>query len=159
MTSKKIYKIGLVVLVIINATLIFLLTQRPYRPPRPTSSGQNTIVEKISNKLELSKDQMARYQSMAKQHGEQMRILQGDHSRLMKDYIETLDIHSTASVEQIRSEILKIESAKLQYTYEHFEELKSILNEQQKSRFGLIIKDITIILIGEEKRFPRPPRD
>ncbi|MEO9871199.1 hypothetical protein [Ekhidna sp.] len=72
----------------------------------------------------------------------------------MKDYIETLNIHSTASVEQIRNEILKIESAKLEYTYKHFEELKSILNEQQKSRFGLIIKDITIILIGEEREHP-----
>ncbi|MEP0365816.1 MAG: Spy/CpxP family protein refolding chaperone [Cyclobacteriaceae bacterium] len=160
MTSKKIYQIGFVALILINATLIFLLAQhRPPRRPMHSEAAQNTIVEKISSTLALTEDQKTDYQSMASQHGEQMRVLDGNHRVLIKAYFETLNDNAASSADSIRNEILQLESEKLQYTYDHFEELKSILSEQQKGQFDLIIKDILAVLIGRENKLPPPPRN
>ncbi|MGB3465409.1 MAG: hypothetical protein WBA74_09065 [Cyclobacteriaceae bacterium] len=159
MTSKKIYQIGFVIIVLINAVLIFLLVSRPQRPSMNPGERQGSIIEKISNRLELSEDQKAKYQLMAGQHGEQMRKLDSDYRALLKAYFETLDDKSVASDENIKNELLKIEAEKLQYTYTHFEELKSILSEPQKAHFKLIIRDILIALIGDRNK-PRPlPRN
>ena len=88
-----------------------------------------------------------------------MRSFEEDHRELIKAYFETFNNNSSTSADSIKSEILKIESAKLQHTYEHFEKLKSILNEQQKTRFELIIKDILAVLISERRKLRPPPRD
>ncbi|MEO9477079.1 MAG: Spy/CpxP family protein refolding chaperone [Cyclobacteriaceae bacterium] len=158
MTSKKIYQIGFVALLLINATLIFLLAQgRPHRPHMKPGNAQSPIVDIISNKLKLTEDQRADYQMLARKHGEQMRTLDGDHRTLIKAYFETLNDDPAAAADSIKNQILKIESEKLQYTYDHFEELKSILSEQQKEQFGLIVKDILAVLIGGENRLPPPP--
>ena len=160
MTSKKVYQIGFVALILINATLIFLLVQRrPPRRPMHAEAAPSSIVTTISNKLGLTEDQKTGYESMARQHGEQMRVLDGDHRDLIKAYFQTLNDHDSTSADSIRNEILQIESEKLQYTYEHFEELKSILSEQQKEQFGLIMKDILAVLIGGENKLPPPPRN
>jgi hypothetical protein len=135
------------------------LVQKPKRPEMRPGSGQNSIIEKISNQLELADGQVFEYKLMAEKHGKQMRVLQEDHRLLMKSYFETLITSSIDSPDSIKNEILKIESEKLRITYEHFRELKSILTAQQNERFELIMKDILVILIGEENKLPPPPRD
>jgi hypothetical protein len=60
-----------------------------------------------------------------------MRVLDGEHRALIKACFETLNDNSTASSNSIKNEILKLESEKLQHTYAHFEELKSILNSKR----------------------------
>lgn len=159
MNSKKIYQVGFVLLLLINATLIFLLVKASSRPPMGPQSRKGSIIEKISTQLNLSEEQLAHYRSMAKQHGDQMRILDNENQQLLKSYFETLEGNSTDSAEIFKNEILKIESKKLQYTYEHFQELESILNENQKVRFGLIVKDILAVLIGQRDNSRPPPRD
>ncbi|MEL7006601.1 MAG: hypothetical protein AAFN93_28335 [Bacteroidota bacterium] len=159
MKSKKIYQIGFLVLILINATLIYLLVKRPQRPPMNRGSRQGSIIEKISAHLELTEEQAANYRLMAKQHGQQMRSFEADHRELVKAYFETFNSSSIASPDSIKIEILNIESEKLEYTYEHFKELKSILEEHQKARFELIIKDILAVLINDRSKRPPPPRD
>jgi acyl-ACP thioesterase len=158
MTSKKIYQVGFVILLLINATLIFLLVKKSPEAPINHESREGAIIEKISSQLELTEDQIATYQSMAIQHRERMRILGAEHQQLLKSYFETLNDDSPDAA-RIKSELLEIESKKLQHTYTHFQELKSTLNESQKVRFELIIKDISAVLTGERNNRPPPPRD
>ncbi len=159
MTSKKIYQIGFVLLLLINTTLIFFLVKKASTPPMNDNSRQGSIIEKISTQLELTEDQLATFQSMAMQHREQMRIFGNEHKQLLESYFETLNDSSPESAERIKNDLLEVESKKLQHTYEHFQELKSTLNESQKVRFELIIKDISAVLTGERNNRRPPPRD
>lgn len=159
MTSKKIYQVGFVLLLLINATLIFLLVKKSPRSPMDPQSREGSIIEKISTQLELTEDQLATYQSMAIQHREQMRILGTEHQQLLKSYFETLNNDSPDAAVSIKNELLEVESKKLQHTYSHFQKLKSTLSESQKVRFELIIKDISAILTGARNNRPPPPRD
>ncbi len=159
MNIKKTYQVGFILLLLINATLIFLLAKKSPIPPMDHGSREGSIFEKISAQLELTEDQQAIYQSMAKQHADQMKILNNENQLLLKSYFETLKDNFSDSSEYYKNELLIVESKKLQYTYEHFQELKSTLSESQKVRFELIIKDISAILTGERKNGPPPPRD
>jgi len=159
MTNKKIYQVGFVLLLLINATLIFLLVKKSPNPPMDHGPRLGSIIEKISTHLELTEDQLATYQSMAIQHREQMRILGAQHQPLLKSYFETLNDDSPDAAAHIKNELLEVESKKLQHTYEHFQELKSTLSEPQKVQFELIIEDISAVLTGERNIRRPPPRD
>lgn len=156
-TSKKAYQIGFAVLVLINASLIFLLVRQGQRPPRSHGSRNTSIIEKVSNRLALTEDQLMDYRLMANQHGEQMRKLESDHRSSIKAYFETLSNKSTRSADSLKKEILKIESEKLQITYDHFAALRALLSEQQQDQFEPIIKEILAVLMGERNRFRPPP--
>ena len=155
MNSKRIYQIGFFILILLNAVLIYLLIAQPDRPPRSERPPRGSIIEKISARLVLTEAQEAAYREMAKQHGHQMRNLDKDHRALISAYFQSFDKNPSSS-DSIKNEILKIESDKLQHNFDHFKELKSILNEEQKNRFELIINDILIVLANDRSN-RRPP--
>jgi len=158
MKNKRVYQIGLLTLILLNVVLIYLLVNGPKRPST-SEPRRGSIIEKISAHLELTDDQVSDYRLMAAAHRKQMTSFEKDHRTLIKAYFETLNEHSSTSVDSIKYEILKNESDKLEYTYEHFEELKSILSDQQRARFPLIIKDIVVVLTNQRGGRRPPPRD
>ena len=157
MNSKRVYQIGFLALIAINTILIYLLLTKQDRPPRGQWPQRGSIIEKISARLELTETQESDYRLMAKRHGDQMRSFDQDHKELIKAYFKSFS-NSTSS-DSIKREILKLESNKLQLNYKHFEELKSMLNEEQKNRFGLIMNDILAVLGNDRSNRPPPPRD
>ena len=154
MNSKRVFQIGFFVLVILNVALIYLLLCQSNMPPRMQRPPQSSIIEKISSRLELNEAQEADYRLMAKEHGARMRSFETEQRELIKLYFRSFN--DGLSSDSIKNEILKVESDKLQYNHDHFEELKSILTEEQKDRFGLIMNDILMILSNE--RGNRRPR-
>ena len=158
-SSNKIYKLALVLLILINGALVFLLLQNA-PPPRPGPKGHGPLLEKITAKLELTEDQRLSYSGMALGHRENMRMIEKEQKRLITSYFQSL-MHTTQnqSNDSLVDQILKQEQRKLEITYAHFEELKTLLDEKQKDRFELIMKDILKVLVGEGKKLPPPPRD
>lgn len=158
MISKKIYKIGLIVLIIVNGVLIFLLTQGP--PPPPKDQRSRSLIQKISKKLNLSPDQIDKYSAMAFQHREAMQSIENEQKRFVSTYFESLtSTDPSDSTSVMTNQILQLEKKKLEVTYGHFEDLKDLLNEDQQEQFEKIIKDILVVLVGGEEILPPPPRD
>ena len=158
-SSNKIYKLALVLLILINGALVFLLLQRTPHP-RHTPKVRGPLLEIISNKLQLTEDQHASYTEMAVRHRENMKSIEQEQKRLVEIYFQSLTSDSqNESNDALTNEILKLEQKKLEITYAHFEELKALLDENQKDRFELIVKDILQVLVGDHKKLPPPPRD
>ncbi|MEL6560711.1 MAG: hypothetical protein AAFQ94_21135 [Bacteroidota bacterium] len=158
MNSKRVYQIGFLSLIVINSILLYLLFVQSGRPARRPGPPRGSVIEKISTRLELTPDQEKAYRQMAQNHGDQMRNFDETHKALITAYFKSFGDDPISS-DSIKNEILKIESAKLQHNFDHFTDLKSLLNEKQKNRFGLIMDDILTVLANNRRNRQPPPRD
>lgn len=148
-------KIGLVVMVVLNAFLAYLLVAKPTLPLKK-ERPQSELFQRISEELMLTPGQRTKYEELAKEHREQMKTLEGKQSSLVKSYFETLMDDAESS--EIRDNILNLEKQKLEVTYSHFSELKNLLDSSQKKNFELVIEDMLQVLIRQSNTPPPPNR-
>ena len=156
MVRKNIYKIGLFVMLVTNIALIFLMVNKP----RPPMNGGEGLMGKISNKLNLTKEQEIRYFDMAKNHQKEIKKIETEQKELVKVYFNLLNTNTTDSPNKsfLIEEFKSFEAKKLEVTFQHFEDLKNLCNEEQKEQFKLIINEVTNVLTGKSQKFPPPPR-
>lgn len=141
------YKIGFFALLAINIALMVLFALGP-KPPRPEGgSSQLGIKEEISRELGFTEAQKARFDEMAMNHREAIRSLEGRERDLMKSFFERLATeNSNQDKETLLQEIVQLERDKIMVTYNHFEELKGICNEEQLTKFNKVLSRIVPIL-------------
>lgn len=159
MSNKKIYKLGLIVMVVVNIILLFILIKGPSRPERGRRHDRVQAV--ISEKLNLSAAQEEQYAQLAAKHAMLMRELSDEQKDAITSY---LDMLKTERIDSARMKALLerhsvLETTKLTATFSHFEELKEICSEEQKANFDLVLEDIKRVLLGSGKKGPPPPRD
>lgn len=158
MTTHKIFKIGLIIMVLINAALILFLFQRPQHHPS-RAQRQSPLLEKISEKLNLTAKQKSQYIELAEQHRESIRRIEREQRKALKAYFDQLRSPDTSRDSlQGSDKVLDFERQKLNLTYSHFQDLKELLDEKQIAQFDLIIDDIIRVLLVEDKKMPPPPR-
>lgn len=162
MKNYNIYKIGLIVMVIINGVMIFLFVQRPpFPPPSSKAHKENPLMDKISGELGLTSQQKERYVALAKAHRMNMTEIERGQRKLVRSYFELLKMQDTdqEGMEEMLNEIQQFERAKLTLTFQHFEDLKMLCNEEQQDRFELIMDEVLKVLVSDGKNLPPPPRD
>lgn len=156
MVKKHIYKIGLLAMLIVNVTLLFLMFSRS----KPPMEGGKGLMGKISNKLNLDKEQETTFFKLAKKHRREMEKIEKEQKQLIKNYFNFLHTSEVNLNEKSRitEELKSLEAQKLEVTFQHFEELKSLCDDTQKAQFKTIINEIINVLTDEGKKFPPPPR-
>ncbi len=157
MKLSVIYKVGLIVMIALNVVLIFLLVQK--KPPFHMKPGRD-VKDRIINELGLDKSQQKKYNSMAQNHHREMMNIENQEKKLLKEYFSLLsNDESLTEKEAMMDKIKELEARKLTVTYDHFDDLKKLLNPNQMTRFNIIIEDITSVFLNKNENTLPPPRN
>ncbi|MEM9326420.1 MAG: hypothetical protein AAGA85_12210 [Bacteroidota bacterium] len=160
MKTRKLLTVGFLTLLVINGLLVFLLMSGSGPHPRGRGPGGPQLIKVISDKLVLAPDQVEQFQELARNHHAAMQKVAEAQQPLILSYFDLLNYEDSIQLqEQILDQLLILEREKLTLTYSHFEALKEQLDPDQRDRFGSILEDITMVLLGREKKNPPPPRD
>ncbi len=127
--SGKIYKIGFFVLLIINIAFVTLIVIK--RPP-----NRQDMRERLSKRLGFDESQKETFIAMADGHRAEIDAIDKRESELIKSYFGLiLSPDSTSNKEMMLEEIQSLKKEKLLITYEHFDSLKAICNQDQLAEF------------------------
>jgi hypothetical protein len=151
MEDKKnnILKIGLIALIGLN---IFLLSNKYFNgnhPPNHERTDKFVIKE-----LKLNDDQIKQYRILVNQHQDSIQKLINEGKKLRNNYFSLLK-YDSINVILKNDYLFKIKSNQQQIeeiTFNHFYELKRILNREQKIKFDDIIEEIVIKLSTQKRR-------
>jgi protein CpxP len=162
MSNSKVYKIGFSVMLVINITVIaFLLIGPPAHPQRgPSGAHQRDLKDEISNGLQLNEEQRHQYLEMAVEHREELRIIERSQKELASQYLGFLKLTEVSDNEmaEVLSRLSQLESAKIDATYEHFEELKKLCTASQLADFDKIMDQVISVLLDRGNKNSPPPR-
>lgn len=155
MKSDKFYRYATLGLALLNlAILAFFLLHEP--PPRgPKAAFRNRAVEI----LKLDEAQNDLFEEMATQHQGNMRKIRGEQKTALKAYFSGLTGSNSEGKPGGSLEAVKDwEAKKITTTYEHFEEVRSILKPDQEPLFEeFVAKALDILLLDKGKR-KHPPK-
>lgn len=151
--NSKMYRIGFFALLTINIALMVLFVLGP-KPPRPEGGGpESGIKDEISRELGFTEAQKARFDEMAINHREAIRSLEDRERKLIKTFFEQLaSTNANGNKEEQLQEILQLERDKIMVTYNHFEELRGICNEEQLTRFDKVMERVVPVLTNSSER-------
>lgn len=158
MTQLTFYKYAIGGLVLLNIAVLtfFLLT----KPKPPHHAPPHHFQAEIIDILDLDKQQAATFKTLAKEHHQQMKSIKEQQQQLLLPYFESLT-NSAEDIdkEKILNQFQQQEREKIEVTYQHFEEVKKLLNKKQLSHFKQLMKKfIDKLLFDKQKKTP-PPKD
>lgn len=139
-----------VLLVLMNiATLagMWKLMQRDFHAPPPGPK------EFLIAKLQLDEEQQKVFETLRKEHFDQMRVLQENirsEKDEMYDLLKSDNPDTTATYGHI-AQIMREEEQLERITFEHFRKVRAICNDDQKQHFDAIIDRVMQMVM-------RPPR-
>lgn len=148
MTQSKFYKIIILCLSVLNVAILlyFLLHSSSIQKPRNIDTRSEVI-----EILQLDDEQAALFNDLADAHKSKMEELDKEKSNLIYAYFETLsDTTEMDSMEGYLIELEAMESEKVEATYQHFIEIKSILTVEQLSEYEVFVDKITQKLLSKE---------
>ena len=158
MKQLQFYKLALLLLVILNAfTLVFVFTKpRPSHIPPPHGKPPK---EAIIKKFGLDAEQAAKFSGLAEQHRKQTEMIRSDQRSTLELYFNTLIDTTYSNTDSLIAQVQQLEGDKIRLTYEHFKEVKSLLNMNQESDFKQFMKGMMRIIIPPQKKHHPPPKD
>lgn len=153
MNKEKFYISVIIALLVLNlGTLAYLFMQGRERPPHMEPKDM------IINRLELTPEQQDAFRKMREAHHRTMMDLQAQLGKAHHDLFATLTRQEdTAAVAGILEHINKLHSAQEEVTYNHFRQLRSILQPGQEERFNDLIDDVGERVLRDHTG-PRRPR-
>ena len=130
MSQIKLYKYATWGLLFLNiAVLAFFTITKPKPRHQPSSNNFQFEVIDIFN---LNSQQVATFKALAKDHNQKMRSLNEQQQKLLRPYFER---PANPSIRMDEADALnqfqQMERQKIEVIYQHFQELESILNQDQ----------------------------
>lgn len=158
MKQSQLYKFATWGLLALNLFLIVFLSLR--KGPPPGREPANDFSRQTIELLELDQEQNRNFLQMAREHDEQMRAISRKQAEVLKPYFDSLlDPTQVVDEEKLFGELAQLEREKIKLTYGHFQDVKLMLNDQQKIHFERFMeRALEIILIKSKKNQP-PPKD
>lgn len=153
MKKEKFLWILVIVLIALNAATLFFIV----RGPRP--DHENRFDRTVVDELELNDKQIKQFNAMKREHHQEIMRLDAEMRSVYERYFylltNTMNSSEKDSLETILSNKQK---EKIQITYHHFEELKSICTEKQKEKFKKLVP-LLMQVISTQKNPGRPRRN
>ncbi len=147
----------ILVLVLVNsATLILMWVNKPPFPPEhPHHQRPDKL---IIERLELDDDQQNQFEVIKKEHQGQMRKLNEEANEIHKKYFDLLKEENLndSIADSFEKQLASITEKREEYTFRHFQKLKSICKPEQIGSFNDFIGELGKILSGPKG--PPPPR-
>ncbi|MEQ9100080.1 MAG: hypothetical protein RIF36_15645 [Imperialibacter sp.] len=152
--SNKMYRIGFLILLVINVVLVILFLVGP-KPPK----HQSGIKDEIGRELGFTNEQKAMFDEMATAHREAILDLEKQEQELVRLFFEQLGSENISSdKEALLEQMLQLEKDKIMVTYDHFAALKQICTEEQQLRFDDVMRRIIPVLTNSPDRPMTPGR-
>lgn len=146
----KFYRNLSIVLLCINLALLafFFLMPPPHHHPR-TPNGNHA-----KKHMSLTEQQQDKFMLLATQHQKQMiHYNQQQHSLIEQYFSPLINPNIVIHSDSLLTAIKRLEEQKVTITYQHFEDIKNILQENQYTLFeDFVQKSINIILQRREKK-------
>ena len=158
MKTSQFYKYATWLLLTLNLLLIaFFFFTKPGPPRGPNKHHfRNEAIEL----LKLSSEQETAFIEAAEMHNTAMDKLGQQGNSLLKSYFEPL-LGKTNQVgkDSLMTAILDLEKAKIEGTFQHFSEVKDLLDDDQGADFDKFMRRaIGILLLEQQKKAP-PHKD
>jgi Spy/CpxP family protein refolding chaperone len=150
MNKDSFYRIVIIALLLLNIGMLAYLWSGPRgprgemhgRPPRPD--------ELIHDRLQLTDKQTDQFDELKHDHHEHMLELQEQSAELHERLYKLLQSPTPDTTERnnILAQLQENYHQKELVTFDHFQKLRDILNEDQKKRFDDLVGELSRQLIG-----------
>jgi protein CpxP len=126
-----------------------------------THRSRPAFDENVIKTLQLTPDQIQTFNELKSQHHQQMMDLDEAMKAPFSGYFSYLtkeesNIDSRQILENTIDSLFRL---KLKYTYQHFEQLKSICTPEQKSKFSILVPQLMQVMQPPPNRMPPPPEE
>ena len=160
MNKTKFLTIAVIILLLLNAVTLFIvfhdhLDQKKHEEPRRDEGPANYIVDQLRLDAAQQKqfaDLRHEHQDFARKHHEEEKELHEAYFNLLKT-----DQPDKAKVDSIAALMSNNHKELEQFTFEHFQKLRSICRDDQKKLFDETIDDIAKMIGGGPPRPGGPP--
>jgi len=157
MKRDRFYLIIIGLLVFVNLTALIFILKPGNRDDRPRRNGFDILVQE---RLQLNEDQQKQFNKMKAEHHQAMVELDEQMREPFETYFSLLGTTGNKSQkDSLEGLIASIYRKKISYTYAHFTELKSLLNEDQKEKFKELVPHLLNVLTPNKgpEGMPPPP--
>ncbi|MGB1243583.1 MAG: hypothetical protein ACPG49_13730 [Chitinophagales bacterium] len=146
MDKLQFYKFAAIGLFVLNiALLAFIIVGIP--PKSPHKAGKK-FAQKAMQILDLDEQQSSTFFEFTKDHKNQMMVIHLKQRELLEAYFLRLsDSTKDSNSETILKKIQELERNKIETTYQHFEEVESMLTEEQKPHFKKFMDEAVGIVL------------
>lgn len=156
MKQLQFYKYTTWGLLLLNIALVVFFFLASPGPPRNREFSR----EKYAEILHLNEQQKASFIELTKQHHKQMEVYANQQRDLLQPYFNNLlQQIDTSTLEDYLNQIQHLERKKIEYTYRHFQEVKSLLNPAEYIYFEEFVKQASERILDKKKKNPAPPKD
>ncbi|MFT5336874.1 MAG: protein CpxP [Luteibaculaceae bacterium] len=156
MEKLKLYKFTTLSLLILNIGLIvFFFISKPNHPPH---MGPKDLKLGVVEALHLNNNQASQFKYFAEEHHTKMRVINGQQQELLWPYFKSIsDTSIHFNEEEAFYQHRELEKEKIQVTRQHFEEVKSILKEDQLPYFNDFVNQFieNVLMKGKENHPPK----
>jgi hypothetical protein len=161
MKQLQFYKYATWFMVILNISMIafFFLTRPPHQGLPSGEGGGPPFKNKAIDILKLDESQHAIFLKSVQAHRDLIQKTDKKQRDLLKPYFHQLiDPEQVVDVDSTLHKIQQLERNKIESTYQHFQEIKSILTPDQQADFEVFMKDALKMILMETEKKPPPPR-
>lgn len=158
MNQLKFYKYAALGLLGLNLTMIaFFILTKPKQHPKPKGGDVPEVVIEI---LKLDEEQRAAFLVSAKHHGETMGEITQQQKSILEPYFHKLiDSNKDLNSDSLLTQYQNLERQKIELTHQHFQDVKSMLKEDQYANFEVFMNSVLKSVLSEKKKNPHPPKD
>lgn len=157
----KLTSLGLLTLNI-SILLIFFLN-KPSRPHMPPPPGNNVEVRaEVARILHLNEKQKETFVEMASEHHRQLALIKEKQYEKLAPIFDGLveeNNESMAAKDSLMKEFERLESEKIQITYQHFREVRKLLNEDQMVYYEEFMQRVLNIFFRKSQKDLEPPKE
>lgn len=161
MNQSKFYKIGLIVMVVLN--LVVLVGFYFNSKVTPPAINKNQLAfEKVKKMLDLDEHQFEAFKKTALKHKNRMMQVDEKQKNILQPLFDHYGSNSFNNKDSILGIAANLQKNKIQSTLDHFDEIKAILREDQYDKFELFVKRASVALLssngpgGGKKPHKRP---
>jgi Spy/CpxP family protein refolding chaperone len=164
--NSKFTGLALLLLLVLNSALLALLILRKAEPVSVNVKGAGPGMpgggptDFLVHELNLHEAQLEKYTAMADQHHQSVVKIEAEIRSLRDSMISQLESESpdTAAISRLARKVGDDQVKLDQVTFDHFRQLRSILNTEQQSRFAKVIREALHMMGGRRPQGP-PPGD
>ena len=148
MTQLRFFKIASLLLLIVNVILLVIMFRPEHRPHPP--SQKRGGADKLLN---LDETQHEIFLASAEKHKANIIQLNEDQKALIYQYFKTISKSDKSLQDSLIAEIRNYETSKIKLTYDHIQDIKSMLKPEQDKNFDRFLDHLlkAISERGEKK--------
>ena len=156
MKQLQFYKVATWGLLVLNLSMVafFFLTAPP------PHHGRKLGGQKAGAIMKMNDQQNESFHLLAEEHMKKMEGFNNQQRNLLKPYFSSLiDSKAAINSDSLLNKVQLLERNKIESTYQHFQDVKSILKPEQHTYFEEFVEHaMGRILLGQKKNLPPPKR-